>query len=330
MNKLPQVSVMLPVYNTQAFLERCLGSVFNQSYPNLQVIIVNDASPDNSKALIEDLIARNQAEERTLLVNLEQNQGLAGARMEALKHATGDYLLWLDSDDYWDNSAVVSGWVAVALETGAKLVISDYYADYAKKIVKYHVPRISTGPELAHAILRGSSPGFMWNKLVERQHFLCHAGPWVKGQNVFEDVGVVVPLCYSTSQIAYFSVPACHYVQYNESSYLRRLNVKAMEGALSVLDRIKYFLLDVQKDESYRPSIETMYLNYKMMLYTNVSFHDYKLVRAIKSGSLASLPHSTWPAYDKLSFRLRSFSVTAPIGWLMGRFKSWVKDCLRN
>lgn len=330
MNSLPLVTVMIPVYNTQAFLEKCLGSVYTQSYPHLQVVIVNDASPDNSKSLVDELIARYDASERTLFIDCEQNRGLAAARMEGLKHAKGEYLLWLDSDDYWDNPTVVAEWVAVAMDTGAKLVLSDYYADYSKKIVKYRVPRIGTGRELAHAILRGSSPGFMCNKLIERQHFLQHAGSWVVGQNVFEDVGVTVPLCYQSSTVAYCSRPSFHYVQYNENSYLKRINVNVMEQAIAVIQRVEQFLLHKQGDEIYRPSIEAAYLNYKLMLFEKAPVSDYKLIRSINKGFISSLPYVNRSTYDKLFYRLCSIPQLAIIAWIMGRIKQGAKALLRD
>ena len=95
--KKPLISVIIPVYNTYALLERCLDSLINQTYPNLQIICVDDCSPDRSSEILEKY---KDADHRVEIVHNERNMGLFHARMEGLKVAKGDYIAFLDSDDY--------------------------------------------------------------------------------------------------------------------------------------------------------------------------------------------------------------------------------------
>ncbi|NND81866.1 MAG: glycosyltransferase [Gammaproteobacteria bacterium] len=91
--------MVIPVYNVEKYIEQALQSVLTQSYRNLEIIVVDDQSPDNSIALVEHLVARTQ-ETRVQIVR-QQNRGLAGARNSGIRAATGDFVAFLDSDDFW-------------------------------------------------------------------------------------------------------------------------------------------------------------------------------------------------------------------------------------
>lgn len=95
MNK--KISIIIPCYNTEKYIERCLDSIIKQTYKNLEIIVVNDCSTDNSLNIIEEY--RNK-DNRIKIVNHEKNKGLFHARLSGAKNATGEYIAFLDSDDY--------------------------------------------------------------------------------------------------------------------------------------------------------------------------------------------------------------------------------------
>lgn len=91
----PIVSVIVPVYNVETYIEECLDSIVNQTYPYLEIIVVDDGSTDSSNQLV-----KNYLEDERILFIEQENKGLSGARNSGLKKATGKYLLFVDSDDY--------------------------------------------------------------------------------------------------------------------------------------------------------------------------------------------------------------------------------------
>lgn len=91
-----KVTLIVPVYNVEKYLKRCLDSLLLQTYSNLEIICVNDCSPDNSQKILEEYVQKGQI---TLLVN-EVNLGLGKSRERALKQAQGSYVMFIDSDDY--------------------------------------------------------------------------------------------------------------------------------------------------------------------------------------------------------------------------------------
>jgi raffinose-raffinose alpha-galactotransferase len=92
----PLISILIPVYNMELYIERCLQSIVNQSYKNLEVIIVNDGSTDNSLNLINEFA---KADSRIQVID-KKNEGIGGACADGLKVAQGDYISFVDSDDY--------------------------------------------------------------------------------------------------------------------------------------------------------------------------------------------------------------------------------------
>ena len=93
-------SIIIPVYNVEKYIDKCLDSISKQTYKNYEVIIVNDGTKDNSVQIIEKYIKKNEK----LKLLTKENGGLSDARNYGLKYATGDYLLFVDSDDYIDKN----------------------------------------------------------------------------------------------------------------------------------------------------------------------------------------------------------------------------------
>ena len=92
-----KVSVVIPVYNVKPYLERCVNSVLRQTYKDLEIILVDDGSTDGSGELCDDIASRDQR----IQVIHQKNQGLSGARNTGIRHAQGDFLIFMDSDDEW-------------------------------------------------------------------------------------------------------------------------------------------------------------------------------------------------------------------------------------
>lgn len=145
------ISVIIPVYNTARWLPQCLDSVLGQDHVHIEVILVNDASTDNSLQ-----VCRRYAEQdaRIKLVDKPRNEGLELARYSGFAVATGDYVFHLDSDDWLDNPQVFSKMYAKAEETGAdyvdigRLRVLDRYKLLRRPRTKTHIVGLVERPEL--------------------------------------------------------------------------------------------------------------------------------------------------------------------------------------
>lgn len=123
-----KISVIIPVYNSEEFLPKCLDSLVKQSYKNLELIIVNDGSPKNCKEIAEEYKLKDN---RIKYVEHEKNKGLFQARVTGFENSTGDYIAFLDADDYVSND-FYRELIEKAEETNSDIVFSKLVMDYAE------------------------------------------------------------------------------------------------------------------------------------------------------------------------------------------------------
>lgn len=141
----PLVSVVIPVYNVEKYLRQCMDNVVGQTYSHLEIICVNDGSPDNS---IDILREYEQKDKRVKVVEIE-NQGLSGARNVGTSYCTGDYLLYIDSDDWVDIDTVEVA-LSAAMEHEADIVLWNYikeYQDSSQPVVVFNHETVFRGDD---------------------------------------------------------------------------------------------------------------------------------------------------------------------------------------
>lgn len=97
-------SVIIPIYNVEDYLEQCVNSVLNQTYKDLEIILVNDGSKDKCPEMCDDFAKKDER----ILVLHKKNGGLSSARNFGMDHASGKYILFLDSDDYWSEKEALN------------------------------------------------------------------------------------------------------------------------------------------------------------------------------------------------------------------------------
>ncbi|MFN2744359.1 MULTISPECIES: glycosyltransferase [Bacillus] len=165
----PAVSLLVAVYNTEAFLPNCLQSLVSQTLKNIEIIIVNDGSTDGSQKII-DHFAKKDSRIKTIV---QENQGLGAVRNKGIEAAAGEYLAFIDSDD-WIEADYCRSMYEKAQAEDADLVICDYAVDIqdTEKTVYPEIAKTYAGkPKDAFIkdLLRGKVSGFSWNKLYRRR-----------------------------------------------------------------------------------------------------------------------------------------------------------------
>jgi len=170
----PKVSILVPVYNVSLYIERCLYSLFNQTFKDIEYIFVDDASPDDSMVKVKQIIEKIKSENKhlkTKIISHNTNLGLASTRISALKAATGNYILFVDSDDYIEPEMVETMYNK-AIDTEADIAICDMYMEYADKTIYYND---YLSPEIEHCFRniitnKNTSPS-LCNKLIKSDLF---------------------------------------------------------------------------------------------------------------------------------------------------------------
>ena len=130
-----KISVIVPVYNTGKYLKRCLESIIDQNFEEMEIIIVNDCSTDNSLEIINYYMKQDN---RIILINKEKNEGISVVRNSAIKIAKGKYIFQIDSDD-WVEQNYFRDMYDKAIEEKADIVISDFYKDFDNDQIFYMI-----------------------------------------------------------------------------------------------------------------------------------------------------------------------------------------------
>ncbi len=247
---MPKVSVIVPIYNVEKYLEKCINSLLSQTLEDIQIILVNDGSKDNSGNIAKEYEKNNK--DRVIYVEKE-NGGLSDARNYGLKYATGDFIAFLDSDDYIEKNAYEEMYNK-AIEENADYVECDFIWEFPNKIrVDKQYPYKNKKEMLSFVRV------VAWNKLIKRQLITDNNLEFPKGLR-YEDIEFTYKLIPFVNKFAYVDKPFIHYVQ-REGSIANVQNERTAE-IFTVLDNVIEFYKKNNIYEEYRDELEYNYARY--------------------------------------------------------------------
>ena len=262
----PKISIIIPVYNSEHYLEKCLDSVFRQSYTDYEVIIVNDGSVDNSLSICKQYSTKSN---KFLLID-QKNQGVDSARNNALDICTGDYVTFLDSDDFADADWLQGFADAVNQYPMCDMVVEGLLVDY-----EYHIKNvvidnnIYIGKDIISAYRRWKGSyieGFLFNKLYKRSI--------ITDKNIRFEYTLKEDLLFNLKFLLYSdsvvssSVSSYHYLQRGAQSLIhKRYPIPYMERLITGLKNAGVALAQKYSDDSFRSDvIEEYMLSYSVMI----------------------------------------------------------------
>lgn len=150
-----KISIIIPIYNSAGYLEKCLNSLFGQNLREVEYIFVDDCSTDNGLVILESMIEKwAHKKNKTKLIRHEVNKGSAAARNSGLEHASGEYIGWVDSDD-WIDPNMFKDMFDAAKENNADIVWTDFFNTYQEKENRI----IQKAPLDSQSIIKGLMKG---------------------------------------------------------------------------------------------------------------------------------------------------------------------------
>lgn len=177
----PLISIIIPVYNVAPYIEKCLETVISQSYENLEIILVDDCGSDNSMDIVRDFCSSHIG--NFVLLNHERNRGLSVARNTGVKHAKGDYLFFLDSDDELPKDAIRNFVQYLNKHGDADFLIGDYIIEGDFNYMPLMTPVVLEGKEnIICSYLKGEWYIMACGKLISRCFFEEHNLWFVEGR----------------------------------------------------------------------------------------------------------------------------------------------------
>ena len=206
----------MPIYKVEQYLEKTLDSIFTQTYPFLEYVFVNDCSPDNSLQVLTNTIDKyGIKKEQFLIINHEQNEGIAVSRTDCIANAKGDYIFFVDSDD-WIEKDAVEKMVAATREGAVDIVGCDFMKDFLSGKTTYHHENYARScRENLYKCINYDIATVLWKMLFRRSLFDNFSiTPHV---DIVEDYIMSVKLYYYAKSFASIPQAFYHYVQYNQA-----------------------------------------------------------------------------------------------------------------
>lgn len=238
-----KVSIIVPVYNVELYLDKCLNSLVNQTLKEIEIIVVNDGSKDNSQAII-DKYANKYSNLKALK---KENGGLSDARNYGIEYASGEYIGYVDSDDYVTLD-MYEKLYNKAIEEQSDIVECNLYHDYNNH------QDIEIGEKIydkKKLLILGRS--VVWNKIYNREWLLSTKVKFSKGL-IYEDVEFYSKLLLSLRKISYIDEACIYYVQ-RGSSVNYNATLKTMD-ILKILKNIICYYKENGAYEEYKYELE--------------------------------------------------------------------------
>ena len=271
------ISVIIPVYNIQQHLRECLDSVLGQSYPHLQVICVDDGSTDESPAILAEYA---QKDPRVQVIR-QQNAGPGAARNTGLEAATGEYVIFLDSDD-WFEPDFLEQMVDTAQREGADVAICravEFDTNSGRELPsewmmkKQYLPgKLAFAPQEMADHLFQFTYGMPWDKFYRRE-LLTSSGIRYPALKNSEDLAFVYPTLLASTRIAVVDQVLIHH-RINRMASVSNSRCGQPEAPYEAFQIVKEYLEQHQLMDTYRRSFLNWAMEFLVWHISNMSQRD--------------------------------------------------------
>lgn len=282
------VSLIIPVYNVEKYLKKCLDSAITQTLTEIEIIVVNDGSTDGSLSIINAYASRDQR----IKVVSQENCGLGAARNAGIRIAQGEYLAFMDSDD-WVEPDFLEKMYVTACYRNVDIVICNHVKTYEElwefKNGRHLKADVYTGHEAMKKIISDSViQSFAWDKLYKRTLFTLNDIYYPKSL-YFEDMATTFKVFYYAKTVGVIDDCLYHYLQ-RKGSISRKMSPRRVFDNITVIAMMREFLENKGIFERYIH--EYQYLCFKMLMcvYFNlpvIYIHNGKpgLLKSLKRAS---------------------------------------------
>ncbi len=297
-----KVSVIVPVYNVADYIIKCMDSLINQTLKDIEIIVVNDGSPDNSIKLIEE----KYNDDRIKIV-YKKNGGLASARNSGVMYAKGEYLFFLDSDDFIALNTLEEMYNE-ALKEKSDIVFCDFYKYFRDdnktplKLIPFY------DKENKKSIITGNPSACC--KLIKRDLYLKYQIKFLEGY-YFEDIAIMPFLHATTTNFSYVEKPFYYYFQ-REGSIINKTKYDfKWEDIFGSLENLKNKFISYNLYDSCYLELEYTYIE-ALLHAANLRFIDYpegiKNIEKVAEIMKKDFPHfQKNPYYKKENFKYHIF-----------------------
>lgn len=317
------VSVIIPIYNVERFIERCAISLFEQSLSNMEFIFINDKSPDNSMEILRNITLKYPLLNNNIkIIEHKQNLGLSATRITGIKAAQGKYIAFCDSDD-WVEHDMFNKLYCKAEKNAYDIVYCNYIIEYPNKSIKPSLINVKEIRDYQLRQLCGYLPCFSWIRLYKRDILLRHINElYIPGVNMWEDSMMNIILSFYIDRVAFVDYAGYHYNQCNLNAYTTAWSEASKNNIFTVIDQVTSFIND--KTEFSLP------LKFYRIsaLYSIISHSNLPQIRSLNWPWISDIKfvwkHPNMPTLNKclcILYKMRCYNIVIAII----RFKKIIK-----
>lgn len=278
-----KISIIVPIYNVSKYVKRCLDSLVSQTLNDVEIILVNDGSEENE----ENLIKKYMVKHKNIKYYKKKNGGQASARNFGLEKANGDYILFVDSDDYIEESMCLKLYNK-ALDGNYDIVLCNYYLESNNYKEKYDIINENRRVELQEYVTLTPAP---WNKLIKREFLINNNFSFIEGI-IYEDYATIPTLAKYSPNIYFLNEYLYHYIQ-SENSTMR--NKEYREKYENIIPATKY-LYENLKDCGFDTELEYL-IAFHTLYLSSLLFFEYQ--KYDKIDLVADLVRKLFPNYNE-------------------------------
>lgn len=281
----PKVSIIIPVYGVEKYIERCARSLFEQTLDDIEFLFVDDCTPDGSISILKKVLNEYPFRINQVVIHrMEKNSGQTAVRQWGCEHVHGDYVIHCDSDD-WIEENMLQTMYDTAVSGSFDIVFCDLFRSEGIGKSQHMVQQVPENKiNLLHDLLSGKVHGSLCNKLISRK--LYNKSLAFPKDNMNEDLVLSVQLCYYAKTYKHIPVPFYHYF----------INSNSITQDSSNLET--YLNREYQSMRNF--SIIEKFLNDKQLIqYFEVAFLQYKIGKKVIVNKLTLLPNG-WKRWREI------------------------------
>ena len=307
----PTISVIIPVYNTEMYLRRCIDSVLTQSYKDFELLLIDDGSKDSSGTICDEYAAMDS---RFRVIHKE-NGGLTSARNAGLAIASGDWIMHLDGDD-WIEPDMLERLIRKGEDTGAEIVMGDFLFAYPDRDIRYRFPDWDNNKTASLNRYITSVWTCVWGGIHKRSLYEEYQMICPQGVTYCEDFHLMARLCYYAKKVVNIHQPFYHYRQ-QEGSVMHNLNKRTERDEQWVYQDIIRFFKEQGVYDDYRKRV---------------------CWRMLKATQELVLDKSTWKAFQEMVPEKKHYIWDCPYinrklkmnMWCLTHHLSWISQLMLN
>lgn len=245
---MPKISIIVPVYDAEKYLHRCLDSILSQAFTDWECVLVDDGSKDRSGTICDEYA---QKDNRIKVIHKE-NGGVSSARQAGLEAVKGEFVIHADSDD-WLAPNMLEELVTHQNKTGADFIVFDFFrVTNGQQLRICQRPQALDNVQVLKDIISGHLYACCWNKLVRRSLIVKYGASFPQGINLGEDKCFLASLLKNPVSVSFLPEPLYYYdATTNNNSLVRTISLKSIEEGVGMVEYLERLLGTTYESEIY-------------------------------------------------------------------------------